>query len=258
MLSALKNWRRKRILARHPIDEASWRGVIAELSVLHGLEAGEMARLRELVVLFIDEKTFTAAGDLVLSETICLSIAAQACLPILNLGLEYYSGWSEIIVYPDEFVRPFEERDEAGVVHVSRHPLAGESWLRGPLILSWRNVQQHEESRGVNVVIHEFAHKLDMLNGAANGYPPLHRDMSRDQWAKVFADAYQDFCRRVDRHYTVIDPYAAESPAEFFAVLSEVFFQRPMHLKRCYPEVYEQLTAFYRQDPMLRLHDAYA
>ena len=256
MLTAIRNWRRKRVLARYPIDEATWQRVIANLPLLRGLEAEEMVRLRELVVLFVHDKTFAGAADLTLSATICLTIAVQACLPILNLGLQYYSGWSEIIVYPDEFVRSFEERDEAGVIHVSRHPLAGESWLRGPVILSWRNAQHQDEAPDANVVIHEFAHKLDMLNGGANGYPPLHRDMSREKWARVFADAYRDFCRRVDRHHTVIDPYAAENPAEFFAVLSEVFFQRPAHLKRCYPEVYDQLSAFYRQDPMLRLHDA--
>jgi Mlc titration factor MtfA (ptsG expression regulator) len=105
-------------------------------------------------------------------------------------------------------------------------------------------------------VIHEFAHKLDMRNGAANGLPPLHKNMARAQWARTFAAAYEDFCRRVDTgESTMIDPYASESPAEFFAVLSEVFFETPVLLKQCYPAVYEQMRLFYRQDPATRLRD---
>ena len=122
------------------------------------------------------------------------------------------------------------------------------------MILSWEDAASVGADAGYNVVIHEFAHKLDMLNGDANGFPPLHADMSREVWSEVFTRAYADFCKRVDGdETTVLDPYAAENPAEFFAVMSEAFFQTPLVVKSHYPAVYRQLASFYRQDPALRL-----
>ncbi len=207
--------------------------------------------------LFLDRKRFAPAHGLALTSAMRYAVAAQACLLILNLDFDYYEGWNEIIVYPDEFVPRHEYVDEAGVVHVNRHPMAGEAWQSGPVILSWADTQTSYADDGVNVVIHEFAHKLDMLNGEPNGYPPLHKGMSRSAWAEAFGTAYDDFCRRVDSgEDTGIDPYASESPGEFFAVLSEVFFEAPHALKRDYTLVYDQLSAFYRQDPAARLTPA--
>ena len=138
------------------------------------------------------------------------------------------------------------------LVHTDRTPRTGEAWLQGPLILSWADVAPAAD--GVNVVIHEFAHKLDMLNGDANGYPPLHKGMSREAWTHAFTAAYEDFCRRADaREDMPIDDYAAESPAEFFAVMSEAFFEIPRAVMASYSEVYAQLAAFYRQDPAARM-----
>ena len=132
--------------------------------------------------------------------------------------------------------------------------MTGESWLAGPVILSWEDAERRGEAQGYNVVIHEFAHKLDMLNGDANGYPPLHAGMSREEWTRVFDAAYRGFCARVERNeQSGVDPYAAESPAEFFAVLSEAFFEIPEVVRAEHPEVYGQLAAFYRQDPGTRL-----
>jgi hypothetical protein len=122
------------------------------------------------------------------------------------------------------------------------------------VVLSWADVQGADIDDGVNVVIHEFAHKLDMRNGDANGFPPLHADMQRQAWAQAFSSAYQDFCARVDEgEDTRIDPYAGESPAEFFAVLSEAFFETPDVVCSEYPAVYAQLVQFYRQEPLQRL-----
>jgi hypothetical protein len=139
-------------------------------------------------------------------------------------------------------------------VHQGDEPYAGEAWLGGPVVLSWADAQGTDYADGVNVVIHEFAHKLDMLNGEANGFPPLHAGMSRHVWAQAFAAAYEDFCARVDAgEDTLIDPYAGESAGEFFAVLSEAFFETPDVVRDEYPEVYAQLAQFYRQDPAQRL-----
>jgi Mlc titration factor MtfA (ptsG expression regulator) len=214
------------------------------------------------VILFLHEKTIQGAAQLSVGDEMRACIAAQACMLILNLDLDYYRGWVEVIVYPDEFVADYEYVDEDGVAHHVQEPMTGESWLEGPVILSWADVAQGGGGSGYNVVIHEFAHKIDMLNGNANGYPPLHGDMSRAGWARTFGAAYEDFCRRVDaRQETRIDAYAAETPAEFFAVLSEAFFEIPRTVRDDYPEVYGQLAAFYRQDPAARaapepsLHD---
>jgi len=204
-------------------------------------------------VLFLHEKQFSAAGGLVLTDEMRVMMAAQACVLILNLDLDYYDDWVEIIVYPDEFVPEHEYMDEAGIVHRVRAPLSGESWPHGPVILSWADAAGGEAAHGCSVVIHEFAHKLDMCNGEANGFPPLHADMRRSAWSTAFSAAYEDFCARVDAgEDTAIDPYAAENPAEFFAVMSEVFFTAPHTVQKTYPAVYRQLALFYRQDPLVR------
>lgn len=183
-----------------------------------------------------------------------VSIAAQACLLILNLDLDYYRGWSEIIVYPDSFITQRNELDANGLVHESRRVLAGESWERGPVIISWSDANQSKRhGQASNVIIHEFAHKLDMLNGVANGMPPLHANMVRENWTASLSQAYEKLGQQLQYFgYSEIDPYAAENPAEFFAVLSEVFFEQPEKLHSVYPLAYEQLAQFYRQNPIRR------
>jgi len=251
MSGFLKRWWRARIIAGAPLDPAQWRRTLERLPFLRGLSAAERERLRESVILFLHQKSIHGAGGLELDAEMRLLIAAQACLPILNLDLDYYRGWVEVIVYPDEFVPRMQYTDDAGVVHTERVPHTGEAWLRGPVILSWADVAPRAD--GVNVVLHEFAHKLDMLNGDANGFPPLHRGMNREAWSQAFGSAYADFCRRVEAgHEDAIDPYAAESPGEFFAVLSEAFFESPRAIIDLYPRVYDQLRLFYRQDPAAR------
>jgi Mlc titration factor MtfA (ptsG expression regulator) len=253
LFAAIRRWRRQRIIERAGLDTVLWLGTLDRLSFLRGLTDDECARLRDTVILFLHEKSIRGAAGLQLDGGMRLMIAAQACILILNLDIDYYRGWVEIIVYPDEFVPTVEYTDEDGVVHVDREPRTGEAWLQGPVILSWADVAPTAD--GVNVVIHEFAHKLDMLNGDANGYPPLHAGMRRETWTGAFAAAYADFCRRVDAGEDVaIDPYAAENPAEFFAVMSEAFFETPRAVLDVYPQVYAQLKVFYRQDPAVRAH----
>jgi len=251
---AFKKWRQNRILSRHALPTHAWASVIASLPLLNGLSQDELQRLRELATLFLYQKNVMAAANYQLKDDVRLKIAAQACLPILNLGLGCYAGWVSVIVYPNEFVPRRQYMDESGVVHVSRDVMIGESWERGPVILSATDVERSGNLDGTNVVIHEFAHKLDMLNRQADGYPPLHRGMSSAIWAKVFTEAYEDFCDKVQAgEATAIDSYAAENPAEFFAVLSEVFFESPHTLLEQYPAVYQQLARFYLQDPAARI-----
>jgi hypothetical protein len=254
MWSGLKAWRRNRILATAKLDGRAWRLALQRFPFTRALSAEERERLRELTIVFLHDKHFSAAHRLPLTDAMRLHVAVQACMLILNLGLEFYRGWSEIILYPAEFVPRHQYTDETGVVHQGDHAYAGEAWLHGPVILSWADIAQSEYPDGVNVVVHEFAHKLDMLNGNANGYPPLHRGMNREAWVEAFSAAYEDFCARVDQgEDTVIDPYASESPGEFFAVLSEAFFELPDVVEQEYQRVYAQLAQFYRQDPLARM-----
>jgi len=246
-------WRRARILERHAIPPDAFQTAVERLPILSGLTADELARLREAASLLLYDKSFSAAGGAEVDDAMQLHIALQACLLTLNLTEDSYRGWNEIILYPDEFLRHREEMDEAGVVHHSRDILAGESWHGGPLVLSLADVASSGQTDSVNVVLHEFAHKLDMLNGDANGFPPLHRGMNAAAWADDFGSAYEDFCKRVDAgEDTPIDPYASYDPAEFFAVLTEVFFEMPGLLHAEYPAVYRQLQQFYRQHPLTR------
>lgn len=219
--------------------------------MLRNLDAVQLARLREITTWLIDRKSFTGALGLEVTQSMQVTVAAQACLLILNLGLEYFDGWVEIILYPGAFRVNHEKMDSSGLVHHQANVLTGESWLRGPVILSWDEVESdtYDGQPGQNVVLHEFAHKLDGLNGAANGMPPLGRGMSQKRWAEAMSKAYDALNQRIaSGEPTFIDPYAATSPAEFFAVLTEYFFTAPEILKENLPDIYSQLALFYRQE----------
>jgi Mlc titration factor MtfA (ptsG expression regulator) len=249
-----RRWRRARVLRHATLDPRLWQAAVERYPFTRVLTAAEQGRLRDLVILFLDEKAVHGAGGMAVREDVRIAIAVQACILVLNLGLDYYRGWVEVIVYPDEFVAEYDYVDDAGVVHHVEQPMSGESWSGGPVVISWADVQDRGTGRGYNVVIHEFAHKLDMLNGPPNGFPPLPAEMSRAEWAAAFTSAYEDFCRKVDDWVELgIDEYAAENPAEFFAVLSEAFFECPLVVRGMYPDVYTQLARFYRQDPAARL-----
>ena len=229
------------MLGRHRIEDALWREATRGLSFLPHSE-----KLKRLALLFLAEKQFVGAHGLELTDAMRVSIAAQACLPILELGLDWYCGFTGIVVYPGDFRVRRTQADEHGVVHEWDDELAGEAMPGGPVVLSWDAAANDAQ---MNVVIHEFAHKLDMLNGEADGLPPLHREMDRAAWAHAFREAYEGFCDALERGKdTWLDPYAAEHPSEFFAVVSEAFFQHPAETRRRYPEVYEQLKLFYRQE----------
>jgi Mlc titration factor MtfA (ptsG expression regulator) len=241
----LTNWRRRRVLRRHRIDDALWRDATERWRFIP-----QTPKLRELALVFLAEKQFSGAHGLEVSDAMRVSIAAQACLPVLELGLDWYAGFSGIVVYPGDFRVRRTETDADGVVHEWDDELAGEAMPGGPVVLSW---DATANDPGMNVVIHEFAHKLDMLNGEADGLPPLHAGMDRAAWTAAFREAYEGFCDALERGKdTWLDPYAAEHPSEFFAVMSEAFFEDPAETRRRYPDVYDQLKLFYRQDPLSR------
>ena len=254
---SFKAWRRQRILDRHRIDASLWQAVRRDLPILDGLDEQQDQQLREACVLFLQAKTLTCLPGVELDDRARLHLAAQAQLPLLHLDdLDWYQGFHEIVLYADDFVSPQRYRDPSGVEHQWDGEHSGEAWQQGPVILAWSGVAASGGWDGYNLVIHELAHKLDMLNGDANGLPPLHSDMRVSDWASVMQQAFDDLDRQLDADpdaETAIDPYAAENPAEFFAVTSEYFFTAPDLLRGAYPQVYEQLRQFYRQDPLKRI-----
>lgn len=252
------HWLEQRKLRDALIPEALWDRVAGDALGFAHLDPDELQRLRELSSLFLVRKSINGAADLEVDDYIRTVIAAQACLLILNLDLDYFDGWIEVIVYPEAFVVTRDVRDEIGIVHKKRSVLGGEAWGRGPLILSWKDARPNTRraARGSNVILHEFAHKLDMLDGSADGTPPLHPDMKLREWIDTFTTTYNKLRRKIEHHqHTRIDPYAAENPAEFFAVVSEEFFMEPKELHQYHAGIYSELQQFYRQDPLQRLRN---
>ncbi len=261
MFNWLKTKRRERALTTHALPDDEWNAALHELPFLDHYAPTVLARLRDLTTLFLVEKSIVSgatSGEHVLevASHMRIMIAVQACLLILGRGatvaeaIRDYEGWENVVVYPGDFPRTYDFEDEAGVVHRLDEPIAGESWEGGPVLLSWPAVAAGYEETGMALVIHEFAHKIDMLDGAVNGLPPLPAH-PRAVFREAIDAAYGHFRGCVDRNPdTAIDPYAAESIDEFFAVTCEVFFAEPELLLREYPAYFAQLQSYFRVDPI--------
>ncbi len=252
-LERIQRWWTQRLLHRHRIPIMIWKRVLDASALVSQLQKSDRHRLRELASLFLHRKAIVGADGLELDEVMRAFIAAEASLLVLNLGLDWYDGWSEIIVYPGAFIAPHRERDEAGVVHEVSRGLSGEAWARGPVVLSWADIDpstRAQRRKGSNVLLHEFAHKLDFLDGAANGIPPLHVGNTQQEWARDFTRAYANLNSRTQHELNGIDHYATTNPAEFFAVMTELFFEQPKQLHKNYAPIYEELSRFYKQSPL--------
>ena len=235
-----------------------------ELPFLDHYAAPTLARLRELTTLFLVEKSIVSgatsgAHKLDVTPHMRILIAVQACLLILGRGesvmaaMTDFDGWENVVVYPGDFPRTHDFEDEIGVVHRLDEPIAGESWDGGPVLLSWPAVEMGYDESGMALVIHEFAHKIDMLHGDVDGVPPLS-GAARVAFKAAIDHAYADFCRRVDAgEDTAVDPYAAELIEEFFAVSCEVFFAEPTLLRSEYPVYFSQLRSYFCVDPIAGL-----
>ena len=249
-----KTNKNSRIIKNSTITQHQWDEAYQSLPLLKGLSVEEDKTLKELCVLFMHNKIFEGAQGFEIKPKVLLVISLQACLPILKLGLSCYENFSTIIVYRAGFKTNRKMTDENGIVDHDRTHLLGESWLHGPVILSWVDSENGGKIDGSNLVIHEFAHKLDMQNGVANGFPPLHSGIKRNDWVREFSKAFEYFEHRCTRHNLHgIDCYAATSPAEFFSVFSEVFFERPDRIKKHFPEIHTLLELYYLQTPISRL-----
>lgn len=231
-----------------PIDDSLWRDAIAACPLAQRLPGDDRQRLRLLAARFLQRKRFHAI-DTELDERQRLLIALQACVPVLRMGFRALRGWQGVVVYPGEFkVRHSHHDGSTGVVTQRDQVLTGEAWQIGPLVLSWAAVQQDllQPWEGFNVVIHEIAHKLDMLDGPPDGVPPLPRGLSRRGWIDTFQRAYDHLTEALAHgHATLIDAYAATNPGEYFAVVSELHFSDPKRLEQAEPAVAALLQAYY-------------
>ncbi len=200
---------------------------------------------------FLDEKRFLGINGQEITSEVAITIAGSACMLLLNREPAYFPGFSSILVYPDTYEANQVEYDGWVETH-KRSRRAGESWHRGPVVLSWSNVLQGaaDAGDGYNVVLHEFAHKLDEQNNGTNGQPILHAMGHYEEWAEVLGREYQSFADRVARRQNkVMDEYGLTSPAEFFAVATESFFEKGEAMQRRLPDLYEQLKKYYLVDP---------
>ena len=257
IISWLRRRRRRRLLAR-PFP-AKWLTYLEENFGLYAsLTAQEQARLRDLVRFFIAEKYWEACGGLVMSEEIQVTIAGQACFLLLGLDDDCFDRVRSILVYPRGYLaRSSGPAVAGGVALEGTSGLAGEAVYRGPVILSWEEAVEdgrHPQS-GRNLVFHEFAHQLDMLDGVVNGTPPLRSALDRRRWRKVMTTEYQQLiAASAEGRASLLDQYGTTNEGEFFAVATECFFCRPRAMLRRHSGLYEILREYYRQDPAARKH----
>lgn len=247
-------YRRRRLL--ETAFPAEWRRILRErVPLVRKMPQHLQMQLRKHMQVFIAEKSFLGCDGLQVTEEMRVIIAAQACLLILNRPTDYFASVRQILVYPGAFVVNKVSVDTAGVHQEGAEVRLGESWTQGQVVLSWEDARYGAEvaDDGYNVVIHEFAHQLDQENGAARGAPPpLLGDATHDaqRWSQVFQAAYAHLQAQA-RHgeQGLIDHYGAQDPAEFFAVVSEVFFEQPQALAAEYPALYRELSGYYKLDP---------
>jgi len=251
----LRRWREARehrVVKQRAIPDALWQTTLHGLPFLARRSQADLQALRRLATLFLDSKEFSGAGGLAVTDEMAVCIAAQACLPVLRFGLGPYQRFVGIVVHADEVVARREVSDEHGVVHEYDEVLTGEAMEGGPVMLSWRDVRESGATAdlGYNVVIHEFAHVIDMGDGLADGIPPLPDAAARKHWRGVLDLEYERFCRSVeDGEQTVLDPYGAQHPSEFFAVAVEAFFVKPQPMRAAHPWLYPLLAQYFGQDP---------
>lgn len=256
MTTWFARWRRQRTLRNRAIPDPLWLLTLARFPFLAaGRDADEVAALREMATLFLADKEFTGAGGFVVTDEVAVAIAAQACLPVLKLGLHWLDGFVGIVVHADAVVARRETEDDDGIVHAWDEELSGEAMGGGPVMLAWRDVDEAGESAavGYNVVVHEFAHVVDMRAGVTAGAEAARPDSDRGRWLHALAEEYANFAAQISANEeTFLDPYGAEAVEEFFAVAAEAFFVAPTDLKGEEPRVYALLADFFLQDPASR------
>jgi Mlc titration factor MtfA (ptsG expression regulator) len=250
MFSFLRK-RRRPALRAQPFPGAWTRILESNVPAYRRLPAELRAQLHGHIHVFLAEKHFEGCDGLEITDEVRVTIAGEACLLVLNRETDYYPDLVTILVYPSIFYADVEDAD-GHIVSEYKEDRSGESWDLGVVILSWEDAVEHASTgrAGYNVVLHEFAHQLDAENGAMDGLPRIRDRAQREAWSRAFRAAYEHFERAAaSRRRTLVDPYGAGDPAEFFAVVTESFFERPLALRREYADLYEALANYYRVDP---------
>lgn len=246
-------YRRRQQLRQQPFPEP-WRQILKRrMPYFRRMPPDLQLQLKKHIQVFLAEKIFVGCDGVVVTDEMRVTIAAQACLLLLNRKTDYYPQLSQILIYPSAFIVNKPQADASGLVTEQRRVLSGESWQQGQVILSWQDTLADAEvdDDGRNVVIHEFAHQLDQENGPANGAPILARSEHYQSWSATMQREFQRL-QQMTAHgvASLLNPYGATNPAEFFAVVSEVFFERPHELAAQHPALYGELSRYYRLDPL--------
>jgi len=244
--------KRRREKLRTKALKPEWKEILIKNVEFYNYLSDEMKKeLHGLIQIFLDEKEFEGFDGLEITDEIKVTIAAQACILLLHRVTDYYPTLHTILVYPHPFYSHIKQHLAGGIVAEGEQGRLGESWYRGPVILSWDDVRRsaHDHNDGHNVVFHEFAHQLDSESGANEGAPLFPNRSSYIAWARVLGEEYQDLLDHLKHHHkSDIDAYGATNPAEFFAVVTEYFFEKPIGLKQRHPGLYEQFKNFYKLD----------
>ena len=251
MFGMFKKQRRERL--RSQPFPPPWLDIIERnVPIFNRLPPADQRELQGDIQVFLDEKRFEGCGGLELTDEIRVTIAAQACLLLLRRETDYYPRLITILVYPHAYVAKGVEAIGGRVVLEGETVRLGEAWKDGVVVLSWDDVRSgaSDVHDGHNVVLHEFAHQFDQQDGAADGTPILEHRSQYVSWARVLSEDYDQLRRDAEQgRRNVLDEYGATNPAEFFAVATECFFEKPTQLQRKHPELYEELRTYYRQDP---------
>ena len=245
--------RKRRETIRHKPFPPEWEEILNKnITIYPHLPDNLKQQLHSLINVFLDEKLFEGCGELEITDEIRVTIAAEACMLMLNREPHYYPTLRSILVYPHAYSA--KQYKQVGNVYIEEPSgRLGESWTGGNVVLAWDHVKAgaHNFDDGHNVVLHEFAHQLDQEDGSGNGVPILEKRSSYISWARVFNKEYQQLVKDTQKHRkNVMDTYGATNPAEFFAVATETFFEKPRQLKKKEPELYEQLKGYYQVNPL--------
>jgi Mlc titration factor MtfA (ptsG expression regulator) len=246
-----KKWRRSRLAHRQFPPE--WLKIIeTNVPFYNSLPPEDKNELQRHILIFVSEKKFEGCGGLKITDEIKVTIAAQACILLLHRKTDYYPGLSSILVYPTAFIASHTRQLASGVVVEVPQILLGESWHRGSVVLSWDDIKRSAADihNGHNIVLHEFAHQIDSAWGKGDSTVVLKDRSSYIAWARVLQKDYEKLRHAAaQNHPTFLDKYGATDPAEFFAVATEFFFEKPKELKEIHPKLYKELRQFYQQDP---------
>ena len=250
---SFRNDLRRKSITSKPFPKA-WRLILKQrFPYFQSMPTDLQLQLKKHIQVFIEEKEFVGCDDFVITDEVKVTIAAQACLLLLNRKTDYYPKLKQILVYPYAFIVSKQQTDAAGVQHANRNVLLGESWENGKVILSWRNAAEGaaDPFDGQNVVIHEFAHQLDQENGQANGAPTLRHITDYPSWSATLHQEFLQLQHCAQQHIpSLFNYYGATNPAEFFAVISETFFERPYEFNQKHHKLYQELSQFYQLDPI--------